>query len=234
MDFPQCLILPRDRNTPRDATSSERYRKTTMVYLHRIYTKSGDQGQTALGDGTRVSKTHPRIVAYGTVDELNSLLGFIVAQGVDDKLRLQVLHIQNDLFDLGADLCVPDLNEEDEEELTDSARTIRAEKNLRIVEPQITTLEGWIDECVEELQPLNSFILPGGSLVASTLHMARTVCRRAEIETLKLADYENINPQCLIYLNRLSDLLFVLSRRCNHNGRDDILWKPGQNQGAVT
>ena len=206
-----------------------------MVYLNRIYTKSGDQGQTGLGDGTRVSKTHPRIVAYGTVDELNSLLGFILAQGVDDKLRQQLQHIQNDLFDLGADLCVPDLepDEEDEADLTESARAIRAEKSLRIMESQINTLEGWIDECVAELQPLNSFILPGGSVAASTLHMARTVCRRAEIETLKLADYENINPQCLIYLNRLSDLLFVLSRRCNHNGRDDILWKPGQNQGPT-
>lgn len=205
-----------------------------MVYLNRIYTKTGDDGQTSLGDGTRVPKTHPRIRAYGAVDELNSMLGMATSQSLPEVVRTRLQQIQNDLFDVGADLCVPELSPEDEEFVehdhthADSQETKIAP--LRVVESQVTTLEQWIDAAVEELTPLTSFVLPGGHGAAATLHLARTVCRRAEIEVLQLAEFEVVNSQVTIYLNRLSDLLFVWARLCNDKGQSDILWVPGSNR----
>lgn len=187
-----------------------------MVYLSKIYTKTGDTGETSLGDGTRVSKTHPRIAAYGGVDELNSSLGVVVAASeLNEGLKKQLLQIQNDLFDVGADLCIPETNEPMEY------------VPLRVTQLQVDRLENWIDETNEGLEPLNSFILPGGTITAAYLHQSRTVCRRAEIGVQALAELERINPLCLMYLNRLSDLLFVLARSENDGGKADILWKPG-------
>lgn len=187
-----------------------------MVYLNRIYTKSGDAGETSLGDGSRVPKTHPRIIAYGSVDELNSVIGMALAVDVPEEISGRLLHIQNNLFDLGADLCVPESNEPSNS------------TSLRVTAQQVEQLEQWIDAANERLKPLESFILPGGTAAAAHLHHARTVCRRAEIAVLQLADKEPINPQITIYLNRLSDLLFVLARVCNNNGEDDVLWTPGK------
>jgi len=192
-----------------------------MVHLNRIYTKSGDGGQTSLGDGTRVSKTNLRIQAYGTVDELNSILGVTLATDAPEKFSTWLKTIQNDLFDLGADLCVPET-----EDTTDQPEY----PPLRVTEQQATKLEFWIDEVNENLQPLNSFILPGGSIAAAHFHVARTVCRRAEIAIVALTQAEQVNPHVLIYLNRLSDLLFVLARACNDNGAADVLWQPGQHR----
>ena len=186
-----------------------------MVYLNRIYTKSGDAGATSLGDGTRVPKTHPRIAAYGGVDELNAVLGMVIASGVSAAWQAVLRRIQNDLFDLGADLCVP-------------VSDVPSEPPpLRMTEQQVTQLEQCIDELNERLSPLTSFVLPGGSTAAAHLHWARTVCRRVEIGVLHLAESEPLNPQATIYLNRLSDLLFVMARAANDDGRGDILWKPG-------
>ena len=190
-----------------------------MVYLNRIYTKTGDDGETSLGDGTRVAKTHPRITAYGTVDELNAVLGMAIWQGqVAEPARSWLEQIQHDLFDLGADLCVPETEEPP------------AHLPLRIVDEQVRQLEGWIDAANAELEPLTSFVLPGGCPAAACLHLARTVCRRAEIQVLHLAEFEPINPAATIYLNRLSDLLFVLSRHSNRKGAGDVLWIPGKNR----
>lgn len=189
-----------------------------MVYLNRIYTKSGDRGETSLGDGQRVPKTHPRIGAYGGVDELNSVLGVAVASGLSAQLAAQLTHIQNDLFDLGADLCVPESDSPPEYPL------------LRITESQVAQLERWIDAATDQLEPLTSFILPGGSPAAAHLHLARTVCRRVEIGVLELAARERVNSQAVIYLNRLSDLLFVLARLANDGGRADVLWTPGKHR----
>ena len=188
-----------------------------MVYLNRIYTKSGDAGETSLGDGTRVPKTHLRIIAYGNVDELNSVLGVAKATGLPEEIAGWLGNVQNTLFDLGADLCVPESNEPIEH------------SPLRVTPDQVDTLEHCIDSANERLTPLESFILPGGTAAAAHLHHARTVCRRAEIAVLQLAEKEQINPQIAIYLNRLSDLLFVLARVCNNNGEDDVLWTPGGN-----
>lgn len=189
-----------------------------MVYLNRIYTRSGDRGQTGLGNGERVPKTHPRIVAYGGVDELNSLLGLIVAQSDSSALNKQLQAIQNDLFDVGADLCVPE------------SPVPPDYPPLRVTAEQAARLEGEIDAAVEQLTPLTSFILPGGTVTAAQLHMARTVCRRVEIDVLRLTETESINQQVVIYLNRLSDLLFVLARLANDGGKGDILWVPGQHR----
>lgn len=190
-----------------------------MVYLNRIYTKTGDAGETSLGDGRRVPKTDSRIVAYGMVDELNSHLGVVLAAKPSFEYADWLLRIQNDLFDLGADLCVPESKEPP------------AYTPLRVTAEQVTQLENWIDTANEKLTPLTSFILPGGSATAAHLHVARTVCRRCEIEIIRLAAMEPINSQVAIYLNRLSDLLFVLARCTNDNGQSDILWVPGANRG---
>ena len=202
-----------------------------MVYLNRIYTKTGDDGQTSLGDMTRVPKTHPRIGAYGAVDELNSVLGMAIAQGLPESITVALRRIQNDLFDVGADLCVPEpvANEDDEADAEEAPQAPVAAP-LRVQESQVLLLENWIDAAVGQLAPLTSFILPGGTPAAAALHVARTVCRRAEIEVLQLAEFEGINPQVVIYLNRLSDLLFVWARLCNDQGRGDILWVPGANR----
>lgn len=186
-----------------------------MVYLNRIYTRTGDDGTTGLGDGARVPKTHPRIVAYGGVDELNSVIGVALCADLPDLIAGRLRQIQNDLFDLGADLCVP--------ESPDDAQSLR----LRATPQQTERLEHWIDEANERLKPLSSFILPGGMATAAHLHHARTICRRVEIDVLKLAEFESINSQVLMYLNRLSDLLFVWARVCNEDGARDILWEPG-------
>jgi|SRR5208283_2045400 len=189
-----------------------------MVYLSRIYTKTGDKGETALGDGSRVAKDHPRVAAYGSVDELNAVLGLLIAQH-PTALEMDLFRsIQNDLFDVGADLCVPPPPEE-----ADGQR-------LRVREGQALRLESAIDRLNGELKPLTSFVLPGGSSAAAWCHLARTVCRRAEREVVTLARAEAVNPQVVIYLNRLSDLLFVLARVYNNQGRDDVLWVPGKNQ----
>jgi cob(I)alamin adenosyltransferase len=189
-----------------------------MVYLSRIYTKSGDQGDTGLGDGTRVPKDHPRVAAYGSVDELNAILGLLVShfpQATESEL---ISSIQNDLFDVGADLCLP----QSADEKPGACLRVRAEQAERI--------ERAIDRLNANLAPLKSFILPGGQGAAAWCHLARTVCRRAERDVVTLSRDETINPQVIIYLNRLSDLLFVLARIYNNNGRDDILWQPGQTQ----
>ncbi|MDB4743902.1 cob(I)yrinic acid a,c-diamide adenosyltransferase [Planctomicrobium sp.] len=187
-----------------------------MVYLNKIYTKTGDTGSTSLGDGTRVSKTHPRISAYGGVDELNASLGIAKAVGqLPDEVQAIILGIQNDLLDVGADLCIPE---------TDAPQDFEP---LRVTQQQVDQLESWIDAANEELSPLISFILPGGTPGAAFLHQSRTICRRVEIGVQALAEIEQINPLALIYLNRLSDLLFVLARQANDNGLVDILWKPG-------
>ena len=189
-----------------------------MVYLNRIYTKTGDTGETSLGNGQRVPKTDARIVAYGTVDELNSSLGCVLAVELPDELREMLTRIQNDLFDVGADLCVPESDEPP------------AYPPLRVTAEQVAQLERWIDTANERLQPLTSFILPGGTVAAAQLHMSRTICRRTEIEVLRLVAREQVNSQVVIYLNRLSDLLFVLARCANSNGQNDVLWVPGANR----
>jgi cob(I)alamin adenosyltransferase len=190
-----------------------------MVTLSRIYTKTGDAGQTALGDGTRVEKDHPRVAAYGTVDELNSVLGLLLA-GVPDLAEVELVRsIQNDLFDVGGDLCCPQPEDE-----TPGSR-------LRITPEQVQRLEQAIDRLNAGLPTLRSFVLPGGEPAAAWCHLARTVCRRAEREVVTLARTERVNPQVVVYLNRLSDLLFVLARFYNKQGRGDVgLWQPGQSQ----
>jgi len=193
-----------------------------MVFLSRIYTKTGDQGETGLGDGTRVAKDNARVAAYGSVDELNSVLGLLALQeeAKRDPWNALLRAIQNDLFDLGADLCVPARDDE------------VPEKSLRMQPGQSARLERLIDLHNENLAPLRSFILPGGSALSSWCHLARTVCRRAERDVVTLARAEAINPQVVIYLNRLSDLLFVLGRVWNDNGKADILWVPGGERGS--
>jgi cob(I)alamin adenosyltransferase len=186
-----------------------------MVYLSRIYTKTGDAGETALGDGSRVPKDHPRVAAYGSVDELNAAIGLIVTLSPEPAELPLLRSIQNDLFDVGADLCCPQPEGEP------------AGAKLRVTPAQVERLEAAIDRLNERLKPLTSFVLPGGDRSAAWCHFARTVCRRAERDVLTLIRDERINPQVLIYLNRLSDLLFVLARICNHDGSGDVLWKPG-------
>ncbi len=188
-----------------------------MVQLNRIYTRTGDEGQTSLGDGTRVPKTSLRVVALGSVDQLNASLG--VVRAIDDlgpDIAELIAQIQNDLFDVGADVCVP------------SASRSEQRSPPGLVEADIVRLERAIDRFNEDLAPLSSFILPGGTAAAAQLHLARTQCRRAEIDLLKLAAAEEVNRFISAYLNRLSDLLFVLARVCNKfAGADDVLWQPG-------
>lgn len=187
-----------------------------MVYLSRIYTKSGDGGETGLGDGSRVPKDAARVTAYGDVDELNSVLGLVIANCPDCPDAALLRSIQNDLFDVGADLCVPQ-NEQ-------------ASQALRVAEAQYERLEQAIDRLNEGLEPLRSFVLPGGTPAAAWLHLARTVCRRAERAVVTLTHTEKVNTHALIYLNRLSDLLFVLARVANDGGKGDVLWVPGANR----
>jgi cob(I)alamin adenosyltransferase len=177
------------------------------VRLTKIYTRGGDHGETSLGDGSRVSKLDPLVRAYGAVDELNSVVGWTQVEAADPRLE----RVQNDLFDLGADLSVP--YEEDD-------------GKLRVTQAQIEALEQDCDDVNEALEPLKSFILPGGSEVAARLHLARAVCRRAESVALWAADERPVNPAALVYLNRLSDLLFILARAANTGGAEP-LWKPG-------
>jgi cob(I)alamin adenosyltransferase len=188
-----------------------------MVRLTRIYTRGGDAGETSLSDGSRVAKQSLRVEAYGTVDEANAALGLarLHTSGDEDAM---LGRIQNELFDLGADLCTP----EDGRRAADKSRGA-----LRVVPAQVKRLETEIDRMNGELQPLNSFILSGGSAAAAHLHLARTIARRAERLVSALAAEEKVNPEALKYLNRLSDHLFVLSRRLNGNGAGDVLWQPG-------
>ena len=185
-----------------------------MVTLNKIYTKTGDKGDTALGDGSRISKDSERVTAYGNVDELNASLG-IVKNYANKKMKQILSEIQNDLFDLGADLCVPDEKE--------------SKKKLRISTNQIKKLESNIDQMNKSLKPLKSFILPGGSETASFMHLSRTICRRAERSIVSLKRNEKINENTLKYLNRLSDWLFVASRLDNQEKSSEILWEPGEN-----
>src|SRR5437660_3918209 len=178
-----------------------------MVYLSRIYTKTGDKGDTVLGDGTRVPKNHPRVAAYGSVDELNAVLGLLIAADPDGGEADLLRTIQNDLFDVGADLCRPQPADE-----TPGQR-------LRVHPEQAERLEREIDRLNAGLTPLKSFILPGGRPAAAWCHLARAVCRRAERDVVALAQLEAINPQTIVYLNRLSDLLFVLARVYNLGGQ---------------
>ena len=181
------------------------------VRLTRIYTRTGDSGETALGDGSRVPKTDARVVAYGAVDELNSQLGVVLAGEVPGEVREPLERIQNELFDLGADLSVP---------------YVEGDGKLRVQQTNIDELERLCDRFNEPLAPLKSFVLPGGSETAALLHVARTVCRRAEVEALQVSSR---NPLAVTYLNRLSDLLFILARTANA-GRSEPLWKPGSSR----
>lgn len=188
-----------------------------MVVLNRIYTKTGDAGQTSLGDGKRVSKTDPRIEAYGTVDEANAAIGVarLHASGLVDEM---LGRIQNDLFDVGADLAVPPQESEE------------AGKKLRVSEAQVSRLETEIDQLNAHLAPLTSFVLPGGTPGAAYLHVARTVTRRAERLAVALAGTQPVGVTTIKYLNRLSDFLFVAARFVNDKGGRDILWTPGANR----
>jgi cob(I)alamin adenosyltransferase len=186
------------------------------VNLTRIYTRTGDGGETHLGDMSRVRKTDPRIEAYGTVDELNAQLGVALAGGVDAPYAEWLQRIQNDLFDVGADLCVP----------LDAGPTKQDGARLRLTPGQTTWLEDRCDEANETLAPLKSFVLPGGSPAGAQLHVCRTVCRRAERRAIACADTVSAEP--VKYLNRLSDLLFILARAVN--GADEVLWQPGASQ----
>lgn len=190
-----------------------------MVKLTRIYTRGGDKGKTSLGSGKRVAKHDPRVAAYGTVDEANAVIGIARLHTRDDPATDAMLaRIQNDLFDLGADLCTPE---------DPAMDPVMAQAALRIVDAQVERLEHEIDAMNKDLSPLGSFILPGGSAAAAQLHLARTVVRRAEREMTALAESESINPAAIRYTNRLSDHLFVLARALNDGGRGDVLWVPG-------
>jgi cob(I)alamin adenosyltransferase len=190
-----------------------------MIVLNKIYTKTGDAGDTALGNGARVAKHSLRVQAYGTVDELNSFAGVarLDASGAVDEA---LFRIQNDLFDLGADLCRPDMEQDEKAEYPP----------LRMVAAQVARLEAEIDEMNAQLEPLRSFILPGGATLAAHLHVCRTVSRRAERFCVELATMETINTEAVKYLNRLSDWFFVAARMANNGGADDVLWVPGANR----
>ncbi len=187
-----------------------------MVTLNRIYTKTGDKGETALGDGTRLPKYALRIAAYGTTDEANAAIGIARLHTTGD-VDAMLARIQNDLFDLGADLCVPETAK-------------RSEGRLRVSDAQVERLEREIDSMNEALAPLNSFVLPGGVPGAAYLHLARTVVRRAERLMVELSEQETVNPAAIRYANRLSDHLFVASRYLNDMGEKDVLWTPGANR----
>jgi cob(I)alamin adenosyltransferase len=189
-----------------------------MVKLTKIYTRGGDKGETSLGDGSRLPKHALRIRAYGTVDETNAVIGMArlhTRPAVEADLMLA--RIQTDLFDLGADLCTPEAQNP-------------KHPPLRIEQAQVDRLEAEIDHMNARMKPLDSFVLPGGSDAAAHLHLARTICRRAERLMTELATAEPVSPTAVRYINRLSDHLFVLSRRMNRDGADDVLWVPGANR----
>ncbi|AEI95338.1 MULTISPECIES: cob(I)yrinic acid a,c-diamide adenosyltransferase [Roseobacter] len=190
-----------------------------MVVLNKIYTKTGDAGETALGNGARVAKHAVRVASYGTSDELNSFVG-VARLEADGEMDEALSRIQNDLFDLGADLCRPDMEQDAEAEYPP----------LRMIEAQVERLESEIDAMNKNLEPLRSFILPGGSPLAAHLHVCRTVSRRAERLCVELATMEAINSSAVKYLNRLSDWFFVAARTVNNGGKDDVLWVPGANR----
>ncbi len=182
------------------------------VRLTRIYTRGGDRGETSLGDGSRVSKLDSRIAAYGTVDELNSTIGWLIAHGCPEEVAAPLRRVQNELFDVGADLSVP----------------YTVEGRLRVTQEMVEGLEHDCDRFNATLPELRSFVLPGGSETAALLHVARTICRRAEREALVAATEHELDPLVSVYLNRLSDLLFILARTANAlTGVDEPLWKPG-------
>ena len=187
-----------------------------MVTLNRIYTKTGDTGETALGDGSRLPKQAPRIAAYGTVDETNSVIG-IARLHAEGDMDAMLARLQNDLFDLGADLSAPEDGR-------------KAEGRLRVSGAQVERLECEIDTMNETLSPLTSFVLPGGTALAAHLHLARAIARRAEAAIVALAAKEKINDAALHYANRLSDHLFVMARTANDGGMGDVLWVPGGNR----
>lgn len=187
-----------------------------MVKLNKIYTRTGDRGTTALGDGTRLPKHALRIEAYGSVDEANAAIG-LARLTADGELAAMLERIQNDLFDLGADLCVPEVAKPHE-------------GALRVIQSQVDRLEQEIDRMNAELEPLRSFVLPGGTATAAHLHLARTVVRRAERLMVELADGEAVSEPALKYINRLSDHLFVAARFANSTNGGDVLWVPGANR----
>jgi cob(I)alamin adenosyltransferase len=191
-----------------------------MVKLNKIYTRTGDDGTTGLGTGERRLKSHLRVEAYGTVDEANSCIGLARLHTATEHPELDAMlgRIQNDMFDLGADLATPDTGEK------------LAYEPLRIVASQVKRVEEDIDRLNKALKPLKSFVLPGGSPAAAALHLARTVTRRAERVMVALAQAERVNPEALKYVNRVSDLLFVAGRVVNDKGNADVLWVPGENR----
>lgn len=189
-----------------------------MVKLNKIYTKTGDDGTTGLVDGSRIAKNDPRMAAIGDVDELNSALGVAICEITDDALVQELRIVQNDLFDLGADLATPAADGDD---------FAPSEMVLRVVPSQVERLEKAIDSANADLNPLTSFILPGGAKAAAAIHLVRAVARRTERTCVAAGRDMSINPQALAYINRLSDYLFVLGRALNNGGKDDILWVPG-------
>ena len=191
-----------------------------MVKLNKIYTRTGDDGSTGLVDGSRVPKDDMRVRAYGDVDELNSVIGLVRLHLQNQNLDAMLSRIQNDLFDLGADLATP----------LPKTGEADSEYALRIIASQPTRLEAELDDLNASLEPLTSFVLPGGSAPAAYLHQARTVCRRAERIAVAFAREQDVNPHALTYLNRLSDFLFVASRWCNNQGETDVKWVPGANR----
>ena len=190
-----------------------------MIVLNKIYTKKGDDGKTELGDGNRIEKFSTRVEAYGTVDEVNSVIGTVTCLSINTELKTALERIQNDLFDLGADLCLPESENEN-----------LAYEPLRVRKEQVSRLESEIDSMNKSIEPIRSFVLPGGNEIAANFHLCRTICRRAERRVVKLMETEQINQEALIYLNRLSDWFFVAARKSNNNGKGDILWKPANNQ----
>ena len=186
-----------------------------MVVLSKIYTKTGDKGETSLGNGTRVAKYDLRVASVGTVDETTATLG--LARLYSGTMDEALARISNDLFDLGADLCTPDMEND----------ATAPYPRLRIIAPQVDRLEREIDAMNENLTTLRSFILPGGTPLAAHLHLCRTTCRRAERLVVELAAHEQVNPEAIRYLNRLSDWFFVASRIANDGGTKDVLWVPG-------
>ncbi|WP_411892782.1 cob(I)yrinic acid a,c-diamide adenosyltransferase [Yoonia sp. SDW83-1] len=190
-----------------------------MVVLNKIYTKTGDAGETALGNGSRVAKHSMRVTSYGTVDETNATVG-LARLHATGEMDTQLAMIQNDLFDLGADLCRPDMEKDGEAEYPP----------LRMSDAQVERLEAEIDAMTKKVEPLRSFVLPGGAAMAAHLHLCRTVSRRAERLTVELATMESVNPAAVKYLNRLSDWFFQASRIANDDGKNDVLWIPGANR----